>query len=122
MIHNETNIYYAHCMNIYHTPQERRDVQFLQYFGNVVNPNGYPGVDVGYGQKGMQFFLDIIKEHCHVLAFRALPDGSIPAGIAKEIEFAYEQQLHVFEIPSNLSRRVLTVEQTREYLKECGYR
>jgi hypothetical protein len=38
-------VYYAHCLHLYGTPQERRDVLTLEALGfKVVNPND-PGVD-----------------------------------------------------------------------------
>jgi hypothetical protein len=57
-----------------------------------------------------------------VLAFRALPDGTIPSGVAQEIKWAGEAGIPVIELPSAVNRRTLTLDQTREYLKEIGQR
>lgn len=107
-------VYYAHCMTIYNT-QEQRDVLMLQRLGfEVVNPNGKVW--------GMDHFLDIVENEVDAVAFRALPDGSIPAGVAQEVERARACDKPVFELPTGVLRRTLTVEQTREVLKESGQR
>jgi hypothetical protein len=58
----------------------------------------------------------------NALVFRAFPDGSIGAGVAKEIAWAQEAGLPVLEIPRQIGRRTLTTEQTREMLAELGQR
>ena len=69
----------------------------------------------------MEYFAELVRS-CGAVAFRVLPDGSIPAGVAKEIAVANEVGKPVIELPSGISRRVITVEQTREYLAEVGQR
>jgi len=69
----------------------------------------------------MEFFLREVRK-CDALAFRALSSGKIPAGVYKEIMTALEEQIPVIELPSALSQRGLSVEQTREYLREIGFR
>lgn len=125
-----TTIYYAHCMAIYNTPQEARDVALLEALGFAVcNPNapahaeavaqlkgtGGPGTDV------MPYFLNLVAR-CDALAFRALPGGILPAGVAAEITAAYDAKLSVIELPSWVDRRAFDVEETREYLREVGQR
>jgi hypothetical protein len=118
-------------MALYGTPQEVRDVALLEALGfDVDNPNNpvtatrclslhESGVDSG---AIMERVFKPRAETCDVLVFRALPDGSIPAGVAKEIEWALAAGKPVIELPSGFRRRVLTVEQTREYLAEVGQR
>jgi hypothetical protein len=120
-------VYYAHCIAIYNTPQEERDVHTLLGLGlDVVNPNT-PAVDVevkrlkSLGENYMSFFKDIVH-CCEVFAFRALPDGSIPAGVAKELAWAVEADKLIIELPAAILRRVITLEATREYLHEVGQR
>ena len=120
-------VYYAHCIAIYNTPQEERDVHTLLGLGlDVVNPNT-PAVDVevkrlkSLGENYMSFFKDIVHS-CEVFAFRALPDGSIPAGVAKELAWAVEADKLIIELPAAILRRVITLEATREYLHEVGQR
>lgn len=113
--------YYAHCLAIYNTKQEERDLETLNRLGfQVLNPNK-PEYSQLYQEKGMKVFEELAKS-CDLVAFRGLPDGSIPAGIAKEIKAAQEANKPVIELPSCVLRRELDVEQTREYLKEIGQR
>jgi len=132
-------IYYAHCQAIYNTPQEQRDIETLKLLGfDVVNPNepkhqkavaelkkkseNNPFLKANYNV--MNYFYDLVKT-CDALAFRALPDGSIPAGVGGELSnliFKGAFSIPVIELPSGIKRRVLTVEQTREYLEEVGQR
>ena len=116
-------IYYAHCIAIYGKPQESRDLADLQaLFPNdeIYNPNCVECAE-GYKTSGMQFFEDLLQT-MDAVVFRALPDGQIPAGIYKEVATAKKLSRPVLELPSCLSRRELTVEQTREYLSEAGQR
>lgn len=113
-------IYYAHSLNLYDSNQEGRDLQTLNKIGEVINPNEDEH-QIGYKMSGMDYFEDLIGK-CEMFAFRAHPDGSIPAGIFKEINFAIENFLPILELPSSVTRRGLTVSQTREYLREVGER
>ncbi len=121
--------YYAHCVALYDTTQERRDLRTMETLGwDVLNPNtaehqrgceAARAADPTSG--GMNYFKPLVTG-CDITVFRALPDGAIPAGVAKEIEWAREAGRTVIELPSGLSRRGLTVEQTREYIREVGTR
>lgn len=162
-------IYYAHCVALYGTPQERRDVELLERAFDdgersgvveVVNPNSpiierqcervralvnarnnllnkqsglmdlqatlaeidriRPFTDAS--QAVMELIFKPLAQGCDLLVFRSLPDGRIPAGVAKEIEWAAEKQIPTMELPSNLSSRTMSVTQTREYLREVGNR
>jgi len=114
-------VYYAHSISIYGKPQEERDICALELLGfEVVNPNG-AAHEQGYAIGGMGYFLGIVGQ-CDLLAFRAHADGSIPAGVMSEIECARANGLPVIELPSATSRRALTIDQTRDYLRECGFR
>ena len=140
-------VYYAHSQAIYGTAQEIRDVNVLKQLGfEVVNPSDQehqtmaekilveaekarakaaksqqPFMAGKGSEKVMEYFTSLV-EGTDAVAFRALPDGAIPAGVAKEIEWASQAGKPVIELPSGVSRRVITVEQTREYLKEIGQR
>ncbi len=121
--------YYAHCIALYNTPQEDRDVELLTRIGfKVYNPNNEKvdrdvkalkaqGPDTDY----MDYFRRLILAS-NILVFRALPDGSIPSGVAKEIEFAKAADKPIIEVPSAVERRTLSLNATREYLREVGQR
>lgn len=121
-------VYYAHCLAIYNTPQELRDVATLATLGLVVdNPNRKAVQKEVARRKAagdpdyMTYFRELILT-CDVLAFRALPDGRIPAGVAKEIQYAREAGKSIIELPSNLHSREMSLASTREYLQEVGQR
>lgn len=116
-------LYYAHCVGIYGTPQEERDMELLREMfpdWEVVNPNCIE-FSKGYEERGMEFFQDLVLAY-DACAFRALPDGAVPSGVATEVIWFRQQKKPVIELPSAFTRRVMTLEQTREYLREVGQR
>ena len=126
-------VYYAHCQTIYRTPQEVRDICLLSDLGfSVCNPADmeseyHEWLDHhdenirAYVVDPMSFWIHKITD-CDVVAFRALPDGRIPAGVSKEIEHAKSIDKLVFELPSNVIGRSIDVKETIEYLEESGQR
>lgn len=122
--------YYAHCMSLYSTPTEVRDIRLIESLGfRVENPNDADGVYDRLATDVKAAELDVMDtvflpavERCDALAFRALPDGAVPSGVFKEVMRALRLDLPVFEIPQSLKRRELTLAQTREYLGEVGER
>jgi|SRR6056297_732332 len=121
-------IYYAHCMSIYGTSQEERDIEILESLGfEVANPNtieNQEGMEeyISNGGVGMSYFTERLIIQCDALAFRGLPDGSIPGGIAKELIAARQLEMPVIELPNFSLRKYLSKGETREYLKEVGQR
>ena len=123
-------VYYGHCQAIYGSKQDERDVETLRALGfEVVNPSAEEHVQMaknmkcaGISSEKVMGYFESLVDGCDAVAFRALPDGAVPAGVAKEIERAASKGKPVIELPSCISRRVLTVEQTREYLREIGQR
>lgn len=116
-------IYYAHCVAIYNTPQEDRDMQALRMIfpdAEIHNPNN-PEDSKGYQEKGMQHFYSLLAEDFDLFVFRALPGGQIPAGVAGEINAAITYGIPIMELPSFMGRE-LSVADTRHYLKEIGSR
>lgn len=113
--------YYAHCVALYNTQQETRDIVTITDLGYMCyNPNN-PICDAGYKREGMPFFHHII-EACDLVVFRGTPEGRIPAGVAYEIDYAKNLGKPVIELPSGISLRTMTVQQTREYIAEVGKR
>jgi hypothetical protein len=111
-------------MKIYGSQIEHDDVELIGKLGfHAVNPNSQVHIDairnMSSGSEKMDYFCDVVQS-CNVLFFRALPDGSIPAGVAKEIKCAQERSIPVFEIPY-FNRKVLTVEETRAYIKDRNH-
>ena len=121
-------VYYAHSMGIYGTVQEKRDVEALEKLGfEVVNPADHEDIVVQMREQGsdsadiMDYFVSVVED-CDAVAFRALPGGMIPAGVYKEVRKAQKTDKPVIELPSSVTMREMTVEQTREYLHEIGQR
>jgi len=121
-------IYYAHPINLYGTPQEKRDIQLLDAMGfDVINPNN-PSYQAEYLKRKedghpnpFRFFKELAVDVGNA-AFRAFPDGTIGAGVYGEIMAVKQAGGLVIELPSMLECRVLSVEQTRAYLCELGAR
>ena len=114
-------VYYAHCMAIYNTIQEERDLYTISRFGwEVINPNS-PEHKEHWEKLGMDY-KDIIMKDAEAVVFRALPDGRIPAGVAKEIKHAIDMDIPIIELPSGFLSRIISVDETREYLSEIGQR
>jgi hypothetical protein len=120
-------VYYAHCIALYNTPQEARDLETLKALGfEVFNPNT-PEIDekVRRAREVSPNYMELFREYvmgADALAFRALPDGRIPSGVVTEIEFALFYDKPVFELPSNLYSRYMALNATRAYLREVGQR
>ena len=114
-------IYYARPVNLYNSPAEQRDKELLEKLGfTILDPNKSE-LSEKYKKEGMAAFYEFVKE-CDALAFRACPDGAITAGVFGEIDEAIKAGKPVIEIPCGMERRVLTISQTREYLKDVGIR
>jgi hypothetical protein len=120
-------IYYAHCLAIYDTHQEKRDLATLRALGfEVLNPN-MPEVartvrDLkASGREDYMDYFNILVGTCHAFAFRALPGGAIPAGVQKELDCAIKLGLPVIELPTLVGRK-LSLDDTRQYLTEIGQR
>ena len=117
--------YYAHCKVIYRTPQEQRDIATLVALGfDVINPASEEVeaalVGMSSSEEIMAYF-ERFADECDLIAFRALPGGTIPAGVAKEINWFQERKKPVIELPGFV-RPILDVAETRQYLSEIGER
>lgn len=117
--------YYAHCMALYNTPQEKRDIQLLQELGfEVVNPGSAEIAaavkDLPSGE-AMAYF-ERFADECDVIVFRGLPGGAIPAGVAKELQWFADRGKGAIELPTFALRTRLDRDATRLYLREVGNR
>lgn len=79
-------IYFAHPVTDYGTPRQAEAVAYLSRQWQVVNPDD-PHHQAGYAAEGMAYF-ERLAAGCDLLAFMRFPDGSIGAGVGKEIEAA----------------------------------
>lgn len=115
--------YYARPISIDGTPQEARDKELIAALGFESHPVGEEKAAAlaEYKKVGMEAFKPYVQESA-ALVFRAFPDGSIGAGVAKEIEWANEAGVPVIEIPRQINRRTLDVANTKAMLAELGKR
>lgn len=114
-------VYHARPISLYGTLQDLRDGLTLRKLGFTVVDPASDEYQERYKSEGMDVFIKLVST-CDALAFRAFPDGTIGAGIMKEIHAAQIHGMEIIELPSILSRRALSVEDTREYLRLMGYK
>jgi len=111
--------YFARPISQYNTPKDARDLALVKrLFDEIVDPNT-PEFQAAYKVLGMKVFIDAVKE-CDAIIFRSFANGIIPAGVAKEVQAAYDADLIVLEIPSYIEGRTLSVLDTRAYLIELS--
>jgi hypothetical protein len=110
-------IYYAHCMDIYHTEQEEDDIYALTHLGfDVLNPSN-DDFSAGWAELGMDYAKDLIG-NCDALAFRRAKNGKVPGGVAMEIVIAEELNIPVIELPAPIDGKdVMTHAESRAYLE-----
>lgn len=115
--------YYARPISIDETPQEGRDHALITAMGFEPYPVGDEkrAVLAEYRKIGMDAFKASVLAS-QALFYRAFPDGTIGAGVSQEIAWAIENSIPVVEIPRQIARRTLTVEQTKAMLAELGQR
>ncbi len=127
----KNKIYYAHSMYLYKSAQEQRDIFTLNSLGlEVVNPSdekyqiGFKNHNEKFPDREdyMDYFSEIIKNECDLLAFRAHIDGSIPSGVGYEIKIALKNNIPVIELPNLQSSRFLNIDDTRLLLEYLGNR
>lgn len=82
------NIYFAHPVTDYGTERQSAAIAYLSEQWEVVNPDS-PEHQAGYAANGMAYF-ERLAASCDLLAFMRFPDGSIGAGVGKEIKAAQD--------------------------------
>lgn len=115
--------YYARPISIDGTPQFERDIKLIAKLGFIPTPSPEEKIEIlkQYKIDGMEAF-KVSVETSDVLIFRAFPDGSIGAGVYKEIKWALDKNIPVIGIPRQIERRCLSVDNTRAMLEELGNR
>lgn len=120
-------IYFAHPINTYGDRIEKYAIDFIYKLYPdcvLINPNS-PEHQIGYERVGMKYFRKIVRG-CDRIVVLPFSDGSIGAGMGKEILWALKFGIKVIQLKPfedieeifNLKfHRVLTVEETRIKLK-----
>jgi len=117
--------YYAHSKHLYGSAQEERDIEAIEkaFDCDVLDPNlAYYERKCKEWDNPMDYFTEVLVPRCDFLVFRSTPDMSITAGVFQEIIKMQSLGRPVFELPSSITMRGMTVEQTREFLEQIGYR
>jgi hypothetical protein len=113
--------YYARPISLYSSFQDLRDIKIIKDLGfELLNPNKEE-LQNRYKIEGMNVFLESVKE-CDIFFYRSFPDLKISAGVQKEIDQAIDNNCIILELPTLIESRVLSVEDTRNYLKYLGHR
>ena len=118
--------YLAHPVTDYGgTARQRRAIELIELCGmEVVSPDA-PHHGVQYLMRGMGYFVELVRE-CDALAFMRFPDGSVGAGVAREIRTALAEGMPVYDTDHGMSRvsqmpgSVLSVDETRALIKRLS--
>jgi hypothetical protein len=114
------SIYFARPTSLYDTPADIRGYAALISAGyRIVDPNT-PLHQLGYKANGMSWFLSVIEDEADALAYMTYLDGSVGAGVAREILEAHLHGLPVFRIvdrelvpETEMPKLILSIAQTR---------
>ncbi|SFB52474.1 hypothetical protein SAMN03159496_04653 [Rhizobium sp. NFR07] len=125
-------IYLAHPVTDYGTERQAAAIAALRKYWaeerstqplEIENPD-QPRHQDGYDREGMDYFKKVV-ESCDRLAFMRFTDGSIGAGVGREIRWGLLSCFAVYELFDGwlyhvqyMPTPILTVEQTRAKLAE----
>lgn len=116
--------YLAHPVSDYGgTPRQVAASKLIEDAGHTVENPDQPIHQQAYKAHGMDHFIEVV-EGCDALAFLRFADGSIGAGVGKEIEAALRAGIPVYDAsdgrlePTGLMipEGILSVEETRAKL------
>lgn len=113
--------YYARPISLYGSKQEERDVETLRHLGFTAIDINKEELQARAKSEGMGVFKPLVGS-AEALFFRSFLDSTIGAGVAKEIAWANEAGIPVVELPTLICSRSLSVDETRQRLKELGSR
>lgn len=123
-------IYFAHPITDYGTERQASAIAAIQKFFEdrgtpleLENPD-QPRHQEGYDREGMDYFRKVV-ESCHGVVFMRFPDGSIGAGVGKELRWSYLNSSRMYEVfdgkvyplTGDMPTPILSVEDTRATIK-----
>jgi len=120
VVESSKKAYYSHAKILAGKPQEKQDIETLEKAGFKVDNPYHPKYSEWWETEGIEFGRVLIEAN-DVFVFRALPDGTITSGVAKELKWAEQADKPIIELPYALSERTArSIESTVEYYKGVG--
>jgi len=116
-------VYFAHPVTDYGTERQAGALAVLLAAGFDVESPDQPHHQNGYQSEGMAYFTRLVGE-CDGLVFLRFPNGSVGAGVGKEIGAAADARLPIWDVSSGQLKRmdglpnVMSVEETRTMLAQ----
>jgi hypothetical protein len=113
-------------MKDYHSKKAKAHVKHLRKLGfHVIDPSGEDFEKKvnqmkkknKTGAQVMEWFVDYVNKYCDHLAFSPTDEGKVSAGVWQEIEAMKNKGGMVIQMPDLDKLEVMTVEETRQYLK-----
>ncbi len=99
-------VYYSHAMPLYETKQELNErKQIFKKFPKavIVDPGTYQN-NPEKQREGMEYCLRLVQT-CQALVYSKF-NGKITAGVGKEVNFALDQKIDVFELNGNELQKI----------------
>jgi hypothetical protein len=120
-------VYLAHPVSEYGSERQRQTVALIESRGRTVENPDRTYHQEAYRERGMDHFIEVVQD-CDELAFLRFPDGTIGAGVAKEIEVALRSGIRVYDVSDGqfkavgdmMPEPVLSIEETRAMLRSLA--
>ena len=90
-------IYLAHPVTDYGTKRQADAIAYIREGGFEVENPDQPHHQRGYEERGMDYFKEVVAA-CDGLVFLRFPDGSVGAGVGREIWWALKANKNVWEL------------------------
>jgi len=132
--YKQTVAYFAHPITTYGSKAEEEILRRSSVlFKEVINPNTEEHRQ-NYDKQGMSYFMQKVVPKTKAIVFLAMPNGTIGAGVAKELQYYMKHDYDIIEaVPvyggkygytfrydtdnDSLRKRFLGVNETRKYIK-----
>ncbi len=114
-------VYFARCMDMYGTSYEAGLIRMMAELDwEVIDFPEQAEIDAWAADNGrggiMDFFFRPLVESADIVVFHDTPDG-ITAGVWEELRYADNCGIPVFQLPCTSRAKVMTIEETRAWLR-----
>ena len=129
-VHGQSmRIYYAHPMEIYHTPREFKEIEIIKRYypqAEIINPAHFQDRP-GALHSNIDFFYNLV-DSCDILIYSDL-GGFVTAGVALEVKRALEQGKPVYRLDWRTGeliqvhelKNALSLEETQSIIDAMAY-